>query len=26
LDGVLFIDKAKDLRELPGTEIGDTIK
>lgn len=26
LNGVLFIDKAKDLRELPGTEIGDTIK
>ncbi len=26
LNGVLFIDKAKDLREIPGTEIGDTIK
>lgn len=26
LDGVLFIDKAKDLRELPAHEIGDTIK
>ena len=26
LDGVLFIDKAKDLHELPANEIGDTIK
>ncbi len=26
LNGVLFIDKAKDLRELPGTEIGEGVK
>ncbi len=26
LNGVLFIDKAKDLRELPLTEIGDVVK
>ncbi len=26
LDGVLFIDKAKDLKELPATEVDDVVK